>query len=316
MDITAKWHSCIDNLRREKTEKKSIDHGKISHEQTFKFFDSYLKILINMNKLQTMLKANKFKYISSNERCLWFPVDQSIIEEERKKIDTETNELIEMFRNEIEVEAQIYKKLSNSNEQRFKNCEHVVLFLNSYVDSLQLIVKEQQAEYKRYSQSALDYTIKRTKSKKGDSRPTNLDNKLNKSILESKSIKNAMDPQNINLISSPPKIQNLSSNQEQSFMLENNSLLNRLETWSSQLHEVHKQILFLSEATSMMAGHVDKQAESIDNILVQAEEARDNFGRGNSNIQSAKATSSDFRLCTLVLLIFLSFSLLFLHWIN
>jgi hypothetical protein len=276
-----------------------------------------------MNKLQSILKANKFKYISSNERCLWFPVDQSIIEEERKKIDTETNELIEIFKNEIDAESQMYKQISNSNEHRLKNCELVVSFLNSFVDSLMLLVKQQQTEFRRYSHSALDYTIKTTKSKKGDPRPTNLDNKLHKSIdttsttsTISSTSKNSIQSHDKDSIISPPKIQNLSPNQEQSYMLENKTLLNRLETWSSQLHEVHKQIIFLSEATSMMAGHVEKQAESIDNILIQAEEARDNFGRGNSNIQSAKATSSDFRLCTLVLLIFLSFSLLFLHWIN
>lgn len=84
-----------------------------------------------MNQLKAILKTNKFKYISSNERCLWFPVDQSIMyvllfvrnslyqpnrDEERKKIDVETNELIEIFKNEIDVEAQIYHEMSNTND--------------------------------------------------------------------------------------------------------------------------------------------------------------------------------------------------------
>ena len=63
------------------------------NDKSIKFFDSYLKIvchifftfhninpqLRNMNQLKAILKTNKFKYISSNERCLWFPVDQSIM---------------------------------------------------------------------------------------------------------------------------------------------------------------------------------------------------------------------------------------------
>jgi t-SNARE complex subunit (syntaxin) len=79
---------------------------------------------------------------------------------------------------------------------------------------------------------------------------------------------------------------------------------------------VQHQILFLSQATSLMAEHVEAQAESIDTMLVNAEDTRENFGRGNQNIQKAKTTASDFRLCTITLLIFLSFSLLFLHWIH
>jgi hypothetical protein len=231
---------------------------------------------------------------------LWSLADQSLSDQERMRIDKETFELIEIYRNEISEASHYYKNICKSNENRMENCKQVILFLESFVDSLQSLLQQQQSQIRQQFNSRGDYTKKSARSKKrglnlNANKELNKDNKMVTSL----SIK-----------------QELSKEQQQEYMMENENLLGRLETWSSQINEVHKQIIFLSEATSIMAGHVEKQAETIDNILVQAEEARDSFGRGNYNIQSAKATSSDFRLCTIVLLIFLSFSLLFLHWIH
>jgi t-SNARE complex subunit (syntaxin) len=79
--------------------------------------------------------------------------------------------------------------------------------------------------------------------------------------------------------------------------------------------QVEVQLTELTQATHFIAEEVETQAESVNSILNLTMESRDNFARGNSNLRAVTASSSDFRLCVLVLVIFLTFSLLFLHWV-
>ena len=81
-----------------------------------------------------------------------------------------------------------------------------------------------------------------------------------------------------------------------------------------QFRDVETIISDLTQATTYIAEEVELQAETLNSLLNLTMESRENFCRGNSNFRKAATASPDFRLCVLVLIIFLTFSLLFLHW--
>lgn len=97
-------------------------------------------------------------------------------------------------------------------------------------------------------------------------------------------------------------------------VLENQSLQNHLHSMEDQLRDVESQIAIISNATSLLAENVESQAADLETIFALAEESHAHISRGTKNLQIVKATSRDLRLFVLVLLIFLSVSLLFLHW--
>lgn len=80
------------------------------------------------------------------------------------------------------------------------------------------------------------------------------------------------------------------------------------------LSEVETQLASIGDATSFMAATVEQQAEQLSHIFDLTGEALVSISRGTKNLNIAKATTSDLRLFTLVLLLFLSFSLLLLHF--
>eukprot|EP01125_Pyxidicula_operculata_P001393 TRINITY_DN11286_c0_g1_i1.p2 TRINITY_DN11286_c0_g1~~TRINITY_DN11286_c0_g1_i1.p2 ORF type:complete len:114 (-),score=29.97 TRINITY_DN11286_c0_g1_i1:72-413(-) len=109
----------------------------------------------------------------------------------------------------------------------------------------------------------------------------------------------------------------LTSSELEQFEKENTILQQQLlNDYEKKLREVESQVVEISQATDILAQNVELQAEGLDSIHKMALEARDSIVSANKNIDLAKATSRDLRLFVLVLLIFMSFALLFLHWLN
>eukprot|EP01126_Amoeba_proteus_P041627 TRINITY_DN4482_c0_g1_i4.p2 TRINITY_DN4482_c0_g1~~TRINITY_DN4482_c0_g1_i4.p2 ORF type:complete len:156 (+),score=36.57 TRINITY_DN4482_c0_g1_i4:1161-1628(+) len=102
----------------------------------------------------------------------------------------------------------------------------------------------------------------------------------------------------------------------QELEIENVALLDRFSRFQSDLQEIEKQLIGLRDLTNVLSEEVEHQTESLMEIGKNTEGSIQTVKRGNSTLQSVKASSSDFRLCVLVLIIFLSFSVLFLHWVN
>jgi len=108
----------------------------------------------------------------------------------------------------------------------------------------------------------------------------------------------------------------LDEKQSKMLLEENKHLHETLFAFENQIEQIGKQIVDIRQLTEQMAEHVETEAETLEHIFEQATVARSYIMRGNLNLQMLKADSKDLRLFLVTLLIFLSFALLFLHWIN
>jgi len=106
--------------------------------------------------------------------------------------------------------------------------------------------------------------------------------------------------------------------EKQSKMLveENKHLQDRFLVFHEKIGEISQQVSAIQYLTDQMAEHVEMQSESLFSIERQQVEANSNVRSANENLQILKANSKDMRLFLLTLLVFLSFALLFLHWLN
>lgn len=123
-------------------------------------------------------------------------------------------------------------------------------------------------------------------------------------------------------IQEPPVIKNvidlphLNEEQLQQLSTENKQLQERLFKFDNQIDTIVQQVTDIQMLSEKMAQHVEFEAELMDTILETDEQSINHMNDAIKNLMDLKRSSKDLRLFVVTLLLFLSFSLLFLHWVN
>jgi syntaxin 18 len=97
---------------------------------------------------------------------------------------------------------------------------------------------------------------------------------------------------------------------------ENVQLQKELDDTVDQVREVEAQVVAISQAHQLLADNLMKQKDNIHQISKQAIDARKSVLRGNKELVKASRRGVDFRIFVLLFLLLLSFTLLFLHWVQ
>ena len=106
----------------------------------------------------------------------------------------------------------------------------------------------------------------------------------------------------------------LDASEKAQLEMENEALLKELETMVDQAKEAESKMLEISSLSHLFATKIEQQSTDVDTLFVDAQQAQENFIRGNTELDSAARHTRDSRLIMLTLLITASFALLFLDW--
>jgi len=102
----------------------------------------------------------------------------------------------------------------------------------------------------------------------------------------------------------------------QELSLENKLLQERLFKFDTQIENIYKQVTEIQSLTEQFAHQAVLEEEKLTNLQTSAEDSFTHLREGIKNLQDLKTNSKDLRLFVVTLLLFYSFSLMFLHWIN
>jgi len=106
----------------------------------------------------------------------------------------------------------------------------------------------------------------------------------------------------------------LSQQQVQELRTENMELMQEFEGMLDQVRVVESQVAEISQLQDEFVGQVAQQAEAIDQIYHMTTQSTQRMRDGVQNLRDAATHSADSHVFILVLLITLSFALLFIHW--
>lgn len=112
----------------------------------------------------------------------------------------------------------------------------------------------------------------------------------------------------------PPIESQLSAEQIQQFALENNALLEHMETQLSSVLAAEKSLLEISTLQTELVRHLVTQTEMTDRLYDEAVGSVGEVGKANEQLRKARRRGEEGRLFLLVFLIGASVALLFLNW--
>ena len=132
-------------------------------------------------------------------------------------------------------------------------------------------------------------------------------------------INNANDNKNnnYNYLEDENKNQNfiqLTKEEIQIFEKEQKEMYSELESMTDHITVIEKQIIDIGQLQDQFSSKVSEQAEEIENLHQITVESSSHISIAKQNLQSIVNDNSDFRLFTVVLIVCLSFGLLFIHF--
>jgi NAD/NADP transhydrogenase beta subunit len=119
----------------------------------------------------------------------------------------------------------------------------------------------------------------------------------------------------IDLEDSQPTVE-ISSDDVQTFEKEKVELRNELESMVDNITVIEKQVIEIGQLQDQFSTKVSMQAEEISNLHQTTIKSTVHLVRAKTQLQNILTDSSDFRLFIIVLMLSLSFGLLFVHYYN
>jgi len=300
MDRTVQFQEYAQNLMQKTTntaitpQDPPLPPPHHQRESLSTFYGACYKIVHNIHKLDCFLKENYPKYISFKPL---FSFSKGMSDKERNQIDAEAKNCIEDFRKQMLSLGKLFKAVNDPNEQQLEHCKCLYEYIDDYlwmVENSSKRLRKLQIEFLRNSQEN-NYL---TKIPEGNQKK-----RRNYEIPV---------PESTLVEELPP----LDEKQSKMLVEENKHLQDRFLVFHEKIGEISQQVSAIQYLTDQMAEHVEMQSESLFSIERQQVEANSNVRSANENLQILKANSKDMRLFLLTLLVFLSFALLFLHWLN
>jgi len=108
----------------------------------------------------------------------------------------------------------------------------------------------------------------------------------------------------------------LSPGDAQRFEMENDRLIEQLESLDSQVEQVTSKVVKISELQEIFSEKILQQSADIEHIHTQAVSTTENVKEGNEAVRQAIQNQASYRVIILFVLLVFSFSLLFLDWYN
>jgi hypothetical protein len=105
-----------------------------------------------------------------------------------------------------------------------------------------------------------------------------------------------------------------SKEEEQVFALENQALANKLNTMATQVRTIEQRLAEIAALQDTLMIHVMEQEQQIETIYQEAMSTTENVRGANSQLESVIRRGVSFRLTMLLILLVLSFALLFIDW--
>jgi len=264
----------------------------------------------NIHELESCLERDsQLDFVSLGLRS-------NLREEDPSQVFDEAKEFIREFKQNINTFAKRHQNAAHEGaDQVQEHTKSIISWLQKYVAELEQNINKSYAAFLK-QESHPNYTRIVPEEEPDDDlslpkpRPSPKVHKPDNLFIEPPGIEETPE------LRSPVIQQNFTVEQQQQLMEENRDLTAYFDSWDAQLRQVEGKLKELSHATQFIAENIELQDEAVDHILDAALEARENISKGNKNIAKSKSSSNDFRLFVLVLLTFLSFALLLLHWMN
>jgi len=275
--------SNVDTSQKQNLKKEDGEHTKV--------YGYCKKLARDIRSLELFLKNNSGRYLSFNQL---FSFDNSMSNKERDRVDGEARASILDFRRQIKTLRTNIEQISTNNDMQAEHVQGILKFLDDYVLTVESTSNHlRKLRRKNQQQSQNDYLSKAPKIKKS-------------TISSPISLPPPPVPLEENLLK-------LDEEQTKMLTLENQNLHTN---FGKQLDQIGQQVTNIKELAIQLQERVEHETETLPGILEQSIQANNSIRRGNENLQLLKADSKDLRLFLLTLLIFMSLSLLFLHWVN
>jgi len=254
------------------------------------FLNSCYKLISSLQSLQQYLSRESPKYLYFDN----FTDQIRMTSEERDQMDKYLRESLW----DISRSRQQLKNLSKPSITTIQNEEH-----KNHIES---IINYIDLTHKQLDNAAIH--LRRSRK--------NYEKQIRECSYILKARKINAERGDIPVTQSTMEIPQLNEEQTEQLSQENKLLQERLFKFDSQLENLYKQVTEIQSLTEQFAQQASTEGEKLKGLMDIEEEAQIHLTEGIKNLQALKTSSKDLRLFVVTLLLFYSFSLVFLHWIN
>ncbi|KAG8223147.1 hypothetical protein J437_LFUL000570 [Ladona fulva] len=328
MDITNLFKACVKTIR---TRNKAFglnsepDKNRILATRTTKneFTIKAREVLRNISCLKDFLLENRKAYLNFAGHLSDQP---QMTDAERNKIDIGAQSIMSSCSRLIQDFKKETAKMKDS-PQIVEHRQAVLDILESYLKAVCKIYSEQKAirvkrtiDMKKLSKLELDKPSARKLSLSG-SPSHDVKSKSESSLSEPIEVKSiTRSSLKSNEVSEGSYSfcgdDNLSQEEIQMYEMENEHLLNELNSMTEEVKQVESKVVQIAELQEIFTEKVLQQEVEIDRISNTVVGTSENVKDANEQIRKAIQGNADLRAWILFFLLVMSFSLLFLDWYN
>lgn len=264
-----------------------------------------------ITKLQEFLVENKTLYLNHKTNIL-DDTHGAINEKEREKIDIETQKIIKIIKSRIfELKRLVESNEKTYPEQVFTHYSSVVSYTDGYlkkVIAVYIDMKQETEKKKEHYMSMFKLgNEKRVKLIDQQEEMGSCNVSFDKASLIEEIEKHELNENEYG---------DLSPEELQAFKSENDSLFKDLTNLTEEVEQIESKVLKVAELQQQLTENLYDQSQTVEKTLGAFVGTTENIKEGNEQLRQAIQGSATLRLFVILILLVLSFTILFLDWFN
>uniref|UniRef100_A0A8D8WHK1 Syntaxin-18 n=2 Tax=Cacopsylla melanoneura TaxID=428564 RepID=A0A8D8WHK1_9HEMI len=269
------------------------------------------EIYTQITKLLEFLNENKNVYLHPKTNIL-DDATNSINDKEKEKIDIETQKIIKIIKTRIyELKRLVESNEKVYSEQLFQHYNNVANYSDAYLKKVIALYISMKQDNEKRNEKYLNMF------KLGNDRRGKLCEQLEPAGNSNVSFDNASFIEDIEKHQlNENEYGDLSPEELQTFKNENDSLFKHLTNLTEEVEQIESKVLKVAELQQQLTENLYDQAQTVENTLGAFVGTTENIKEGNEQLRQAIQGSATLRLFVILILLVLSFSILFLDWFN
>jgi len=309
-ELTSLWKEILSDLRERHGESPSLkDKNRILRNQENLITRQYASVVKSIGQLKQLLLESREAYMlgGSVGASGMSDLDMDQLDNSADEICVKCTELIQTFRKNI-----MKTKMSESSKDHY---DLVGTGLADYLKKVVSIHSEMRAVRAKKQVQLKNLTKLELNSRESRVQEITPPKRTNDIDLQEKAITAAALAKSKAWESSDDE-EEISPGEAQQLEMENERLIEHLNSLHSQVDQVTSKVVKISELQEIFSEKVLQQSSDIEHIHSQTVSTTENVKEGNEAVRQAIQNQASYRVIILFILLVFSFSLLFLDWYN
>lgn len=312
MELTALWKDILKEVKERRGELSDVkkDKDRILRNQENILTRQCASIVKSIGQLRQVLLESRSSYMlggSAGGAAGMSEIDMDQLDASVDDVCLKCTDLIRNFKSNIN-----QAKLSGSGKEHF---DFVRTGLEGYLKRVIGIHSEMRAVRVKKQVQLKNLSKLELNSRESRLHEINFKKPSSSLDLQEKAVTAAALSKSSGWESSDEE-EEISTAEAQQLEMENERLIEQLNSLNSQVDQVTSKVVKISELQEIFSEKILQQSTDIEHIHLQAVSTTENVKEGNEAVRQAIQNQASYRVIVLFILLVFSFSLLFLDWYN